>query len=302
MPGYGVPLSFIGSGPNGGDLDWTRKFFARFTERDRGLLNLLYGWALHYYCGTAGKGDAIDFTVNDWYELLGKSIRMETLITQHWAAMGEVDHQHRVKLVVDEWGAWHHAGSEVAPTHLFGQTSTLRDALIAGLTLDIFNRHADKVAMANVAQLINNLHSLFLAHEDKFVATPNYHVFEMYMAHHHGQSLRTVFSVPQAAAGKDGRPALPSLAGSASRHNGQVVLTVVNTQVSEPVEAEISLHGAAIQSTAGRILAADDIHAHNTFEQPNAVESRDLQINAQGPVLRHVFAPASLTRLTFQLS
>jgi alpha-N-arabinofuranosidase len=301
VPRYGVPLAFIGSGPNGGDLDWTRRFFARLTERDRGLLNLVYGWALHYYCGTAGKGDAIDFTVNDWYELLGKAVRMETLIKDHWAAMGEVDRRHHVKLIVDEWGAWHHAGTEVARTHLFGQTSTLRDALVAGLTLDIFNRHADKVAMANVAQLINNLHSLFLAREDKFVATPNFHVFEMYAAHHHGESLRTVFSVPQAASGPRGGQALPSLAGSASRHDRQVVLTVVNSHASEPIETEISVRGASIQSAAGIVLTADDIHAHNTFDQPHTVVPRELQVGGQGPVLRQTFPPASITRLTLSL-
>src|ERR1039458_8935605 len=82
----------------------------------------VYGWAMHYYCGTAGKGQAVDFTVDDWYELLEKASRMENLIKDHWAAMGEVDQNHRVKLVVDEWGAWHNQGSEVAPTHLFGQT------------------------------------------------------------------------------------------------------------------------------------------------------------------------------------
>src|SRR5262249_32967076 len=121
---------------------------------------------------------------------------MDGLITQHWSVMGELDRRHRVKLVVDEWGAWHRPGSEVHPTHLFGQTSTLRAALLAALTLDPFHRHADKVAMANVAQLVNCLHSLFLAHEDRFVATPNFHVFEMYGAHAGGQSLRTLVSAP----------------------------------------------------------------------------------------------------------
>lgn len=302
VPGYGVPLAFIGSGPNGGDIDWTRKFFTRLTERDRGLINSLYGWALHYYCGTAGKGNAIDFTVGDWYELLGKAVRMETLIKDHWAAMGEVDRRHHVKLVVDEWGAWHHAGTEVARTHLFGQTSTLRDALIAGLTLDIFNRHADKVAMANVAQLINNLHSLFLAREDKFVATPNFHVFEMYSAHYHGQSLRTVFGVPPAPAPGGGGSSLPSLAGSASKHDRQVVLTVVNTNANESVEAEVSVRGAAVQSGSGSVLTADDIHAHNTFEHTNAVEPRALKLAGQGAITKHIFPPASVTMLKLEIA
>lgn len=301
VPGFGVPLAFIGSGPNGGDMEWTRRFFARFAERDRGLLGSMYGWAMHYYCGTSGKGDAIDFTTGDWYELLGKALRMERLITEHWAAMGEVDREHRVKLVVDEWGAWHHAGTEVARTHLFGQTSTLRDALIAGLTLDIFNRHADKVAMATVAQLINNLHSLFLAREDKFVATPNFHVFEMYAAHHHGQSLRTEFSVGESeTGGGEKKGSLPALAGSASRRGKELVLTVVNTQASAPVEAELAVRGASVTGVRGRVLTANDIHAHNTFEEPNAVETRDIPAGGNGK--RNVFPPASITRLTLELA
>ena len=122
---------------------------------------------------------------------------MDGLISGHWAVMGELDRRHRVKLVVDEWGAWYREGSEVHPSHLFGQQSTMRDALLAALTLDTFHRHADKVAMANVAQLVNCLQSLFLAHEDRFLATPTFDVFEMYGAHVGGQSVRTVFSAPR---------------------------------------------------------------------------------------------------------
>jgi len=301
VPSYGVPLAFIGSGPNGGDLDWTRKFFAHLTERDRGLVNSLYGWALHYYCGTAGKGDAIDFTAEDWYELLRKAVQMEGLIERHWGAMAEVDRQHRVKLIVDEWGAWHRAGTEAARTHLFGQTSTMRDALVAALTLDIFNRHADKVAMANVAQLINNLHSLFLAREDKFVVTPNFHVFEMYAAHHGGKSVRTIFEAPNAATeGKAG--SLPGLAGSASVKEKQLVLTVVNTDVSQARETEIRVWGASPDSGSARVLACADIHAHNTFEAANAVEPRAQAVEIKSGQLVHVFPPASVTRLDLKLA
>lgn len=297
-PQFDVPLAFIASGPNGGDLDWTRKFFARVAERDRGVLRSIYGWALHYYCGTAGKGNSLDFTTADWYELLGKAVRMESLIRDHWAAMAEVDSQHQVKLVVDEWGAWHRSGTEVARWHLFGQTSTMRDALVAALTLDIFNRHADKVAMANVAQLINNLHSLFLAVEDKFVATPNFYVFELYAAHHGGRSLRTEFNVPAATE----NAGLPVLAGSASLHDRRVVLTVANTHASEPSEADIRIRGGSVRSGQGRVLAAADIHAHNTFAEPRAVVSRDLEAKITAGANTLQFPPASVTRLELELA
>ena len=299
VPGFGVPLAFIASGPNGGDLDWTRKFFARVTARDKGILRSIYGWALHYYCGTSGKGNSLEFTTADWYDLLGKALRMETLIRDHWAAMGEVDREHRVKLVVDEWGAWHRPGTEVARWHLFGQTSSMRDALVAALTLDIFNRHADKVAMANVAQLINNLHSLFLANEDKFVATPNFHIFEMYAAHHGGRSLRTEFNI-----GEPGgtAPGLPALAGSASLHDRRAVLTVANTHATEPVEAELRIRGAGVRSGRGRILTGPDIHAHNSFSEPRAVEPRGIEVKMSGSSNTHVFQPASVTLLELELA
>lgn len=301
VPAYGVPLAFIGSGPNGGDVDWTRRFFSALLARDTGLLRSLYGWAMHYYCGTSGNGDAIDFNVADWYELLAKALRMETLIQEHWTAMAERDPDHRVKLTVDEWGAWHHAGTEADPSHLFGQTSTMRDALIAGLTLDTFNRHADKVAMANVAQLINNLHSLFLARQENFVATPNFYVFEMYAAHHHGKSLRTVFNVP-AVDNERGKPeSVPALAGSASLHDQRLVLSVVNTHASEPRRGTIRLRGATPRSGKGRVLAADDIHAHNSFEHPDAVLTRDVSVAAAGSVFNHDFPPASVTLLELDL-
>jgi len=302
VPSYGVPLALIGSGPNGGDLDWTRRFFTKLTERDRGQLNNLYGWALHYYCGTAGKGDAINFTTADWYELLAKALQMERLITQHWAAMGEIDKDHRVKLIVDEWGAWHHPGTEVAPTHLFGQTSTLRDALVAALTLDIFNRHADKVAMANVAQLINNLHSPFLAHEDKFVATPNFYVFEMYAAHHQGRALRTLFNTPTLGATLPNSPALSVLAGSASLHDKRVVLTVVNASADQSAAAAVRVRGAKAKSATGQLLTAHDIHDHNTFAQPRVVETSPVAVTCVEGAITHTFPPASVTRIDLDLS
>lgn len=302
VPDYGLPLSFIGSGPSGDDADWTRRFFARLAERDKGLLGLLYGWGMHYYCGTAGKGQAVDFTEDDWYELLEKAVRMEPIILKNWAAMGEIDPAHKVRLVVDEWGAWHRAGTEVDPTYLFGQTSTMRDALIAALTLDIFNRHADKVAMANVAQLVNNLHSLFLARGDKFAATPNFHVFEMYAAHQGGRSLRTIFTAAAVGARAGREASLPGLAGSASLKDKELILTVVNAHAREPREAEIAVRGATIKSGRLRVLRSDDIHGRNTLEAPRAVEPMESALPGGGRTIGHRFPAASVTKLSLQLA
>lgn len=296
VPHFDVKLAFIGSGPNGADLNWTRQFFSKLVEKGPNALNYLYGWALHYYCGTSGKGQAIDFTVPDWYDLLTKADRMDSLISQHWAAMADVDKQHRVKLIVDEWGAWHKSGTEIDPAFLFAQIPTLRDALITGITLDTFHRHADKVVMANVAQLINDIHTLFLAHEDRFMLTANYHVFAMYAAHHNGQSLRTEFTAPKAA------ERLWGLAGSASQHDKELVLTVVNPSTSDARDAEISLRGAKLGSWRARTLTSSDIHAHITFDNPHALEPKDTQGTASGEGMPYRFPAASVTRLQIELA
>jgi alpha-N-arabinofuranosidase len=314
VPRYGVDLCFVGAGPGSGDVAWTRGFFAGLREKGEGALGSLWGWGLHHYSWNvsrgitddwnAGKGDALRFSVDEWYELLKEGDQMGSLISQHWAVMGEVDRKRRVKLVVDEWGSWHKPGSEAHPAHLLGQVSTLRDALLAGLTLDTFHRHADKVVMGNVAQLVNCLHSLFVAHEDRFIVTPNFHVFEMYAPHVGGQSLRTVFSAPGLSyqRAKD-KGSLWGLAGSASLKGKTLTLTVVNPHVSEAREAEIRVRGARVASVRATTLTAADIHAHNSFEQPRALEPKEeAGPTPTGAGLVHRFAPASVTRLSIELS
>ena len=310
IPSYGVKLAFIGSGPNGADLGWTRRIFTKLAEK--GSVGSLYGWGLHNYSWNLSKGQSVDwfqakgdglnFGTEEWYELFRQGDTMEPLINSHWQAMGEIDRQHRAKLIVDEWGAWYKPGTEAHPTHLLGQASTLRDALLSGLTLDTFNRHADKVIMANCAQLINCLHSLFIAHEDKFILTPTFHVFDMYSAHQGGQSVRTVFSAPTVTYTRVGKPAsFWGLAGSASLHGKELVLTAVNPHATEARDTEIVVRGATIQNARATTLTASDIHAHNTFENPRALEPRDVEVGLKGPMLVFRFPPASVTRLQISL-
>jgi alpha-L-arabinofuranosidase len=217
--------------------------------------------ALHYYCGTTAGG-AVEYHVDEWYELLGKANYMEKLINEHWSAMSAVDTDHRVKLIVDEWGAWHQKGPIVDPSYSWSQTPALRDALVSAITLDTFNRHADKIAMANAAQLINTIHCLFLAKEDKFTVTPNYHVFSMYVPHQGGQSVRAVFSanaVPFKSEKISGT--VPGLAGSASVKGKDLTLTVANSHPSESRDTEISLQGAEIAGGEAVTLSGE-LHVH----------------------------------------
>jgi alpha-N-arabinofuranosidase len=312
VPRYGVNLSFIASGANVDDFNWTRGFFSKTAEKNRGLFGSIFGWGLHHYAWNLGlgktndwfaaKGDALRFNDAEYYELLREADRMESLINQHWTIMGEYDRQHRVKLVVDEWGAWYKPGSEVDPTHLLGQQSTMRDAMLAGLTLDTFNRHADKVAMANVAQLINCLHSLFLAHEDKFITTPTFHVFEMFMPHMGGRAVRAVFSAPEVQYTRVDKPAeFWGLSGSASITGKELTLTVTNPHLSEPRETEIMVRGARAATAQATVLATSDVHAHNTFANPKAVQPRNEPVTVSAGAISYRFAPASVTRLQVSL-
>lgn len=309
LPTYGTKLQLVGSGPNGGDLGWTRRFFTKLTEKGSGQLNKLYGWALHYYSGTTGKGIANVYTENEWYDLLQRSDRMEELVTEHWQVMGEIDREHKVKLIVDEWGAWHQQDSDVPPAYLYAYAGTLRDALISGINLDTFQRHADKVVMSNPAQLVNTIHSLFHTYEDKFVRTPNYHVFEMYMPHAGATAVRTEFVAPQVSyARKDSQQKdVPmrfwGLNGSASVNGKFVTLTAVNPDVRAVRETEINLQGAKIVAAAARVLSSADIHARNSFENPNALVPRNEAVNlSAGGKLVYKFAPASVTSLQITIA
>ena len=296
VPRFATPLSFIASGPNGADHAWTRSFLTKLTEKGPHALRSVYGLALHYYAGTTGKGSSTDFTTGDWYAMLAKSVRMEELITSHWQIMSEVDTRHQIKLIVDEWGAWHRT-ADIAPNFLFGYFPSMRDALVSGLTLDIFNRHADKVAMANAAQLINNIHSSFLATGDKFVTTPIAHVFELYAAHQGGTAVRTEISSPRLK--DEAAKGLPALAGSCSIHDKRAVLTITNSDHANAMEAEISLRGGRISDVRGTVLNSSDIRAHNTFENTKAVVPAAGPVSGGGEQFVYSFAPASVTRLEF---
>jgi alpha-N-arabinofuranosidase len=299
VPSYGEALSFIGAGPSGGDVDWTRRFFRALRERN--AVGSMWGWALHHYCSAGGE--AVKYSDTDWYDLLASANRMEGLITDHWQVMREADREHRVKLVVDEWGAWHKMTTNVAPEHLFGQQSTIRDALVAALTLDTFNRHADKVAMANLAQLVNCLHSLFLADGDRFVRTPSYHVFAMYAPHQGAQAVRTVWSAPGAhwTTAENAAREIWGLNGSASLADRRLTLTVTNPHLTEPRETEIAVRGASLRTVRATSLTARDVHEVNTFERPDVIAPRQADVVVRGAPLMYAFPPASVTKLELAL-
>ncbi|MFY9742073.1 MAG: alpha-L-arabinofuranosidase C-terminal domain-containing protein [Candidatus Sulfotelmatobacter sp.] len=312
LPQYGQPLSLIASGPNEDNWQWTRGFFEAIARKDKDLFSSIFGWALHYYSWNlsrgrtqdwdAGKGDALKFDVQDWYEALHEGYRLESLIEGHWQAMGEFDAAHQVKLVVDEWGPWYRPGSELTAGDFLEQTPTLRDALFSAMTLDIFNRHPEKVTLASPAQLINCLNSLYLAHEDKFCVTPVGHVFGMYAGHQGGQAVRTIISTPNIHYARDGKTTpFWGLKGSASVRGEDLTLTLVNPSVNEIRETEITVRSASIKSGTITVLTNSDIHAHNSFDQRNEVTPQVKDLQSAGSAITIQIQPASVTKLELSI-
>ncbi len=310
VPNYGKPTALIGSGPNGGSIDWTRRFFTQMA--DGRMLGRMWGWALHHYAWNAsggatrewfqGKRGALDFTPEQYYEILREADDVERIIQSHWQVMGEQDPQHRVKIVVDEWGAWYAPGTEPFPEAALGQQNTMRDAVLAGMSLDIFNRHSDKVAMANIAQLVNCLQSLFLAHEDKFCVTPTYHVFDLYTAHQKAKAVRTMVSAPDLRYQRHaGAASMRGLSASGSVNGSTLTVTVTNPSLDQARDVEIAIRGAKPGTVQTTVLAAANAQAHNTFAEPRAVEPKAGTARVDGSRVRVQCPPASVSRLTVVL-
>lgn len=264
-------LKFIACGPNGHDVKWTHDFMHEWSGHAWHEAPL-YGLSVHYYCGNAG--DPVGFTEDEWYQQLFQASYMGKVLDDHRAAMMQYDPNMHIGLVVDEWGCWHKDGSGPSKGYnLFEQQSSMRDAVVAALTLNIFNDHCDSVVMANVAQLCNNLHSLYLAGGENFVETPNYFVFDMYKGHMGAKQLGISQTTPMLE--RAGFAPVNSVSASASQAaDDSVLITLANLSID--TDKEISLKGVG-GSLSGKatitVLQNDDPHAHNSFENPHMVAS-----------------------------
>jgi alpha-N-arabinofuranosidase len=266
LPSYGKVRPFrIATGPSDADYNWMEVMM-----RDAG--RMIDGIDLHHYLLTgtwAKKGIATNFTENEWAELLSKASGFDELLTRHSAIMDRYDPRKRVWLIVGEWGTWHQIEPGTNPGFLYQQNS-LRDAVVAAVSLDAFNKHADRVHMANIAQTVNVLQSMILTQGDKMLRTPTYHVYEMYTVHHDAVLLPMSLD-----AGKytNGNYTMPAVSATASRDAaGRVHVTMTNVDPNQTRTINVSVRGQTVTSVTGRILTAAQMTAHNTFEQPDAVK------------------------------
>jgi alpha-N-arabinofuranosidase len=287
VPVYLRPF-FVATGPRGhstdSDLAWTEGFFAGLRSV-RGLGVRVEGFALHYYTDFRQTAeDGAKFDAKGWYAVLHKGAHIENVIEDHWRVMARYDPEHRTRFVIDEWGNWYKGGTELGPAYILSQTITLRDALHAAMTFDIFNRHADKIEMANVAQTINCLHSLFAAVEDKYTRTPAYYAFEMYRPHRGAQLVPMRIQVPELSVDVlSGSAKLAGLSGSASIRERRLCVTLTNPSLDEAVSARIRLEGGGrVSEGRASVLTHEEITATNTFEQPDNITLATARVEIRG--------------------
>jgi alpha-N-arabinofuranosidase len=289
---YGKNKVFkIACGANSDDYNWTEvlmKVAGKFMD----------GLSLHYYTIPTGnwddKGNATGFDEESYYKTLKKTLFMEELIHEHSAIMDRYDPDKKIALLVDEWGTWYNVEEGTNPGFLYQQNS-MRDAMVAAINLNIFNKHADRVKMANIAQVVNVLQAVILTEGAKMLLTPTYYVFEMLGAHQGNQLLDSFL-----ASGTTGTEdvTIPDVLESASMdENGNVVMTLCNVDAHTAKTIDLELLGLAVNNVSGEYISGE-MGDHNTFDAPETVakkEFKDLKVTANGLSLN--VPPCSVVKL-----
>jgi alpha-L-arabinofuranosidase len=259
-------LKKIAGGANSDDYNWTEVLMKNIPT------NLMWGLSLHYYTLVTGKwpptGSATNFTEQEYFQAMKQALRMEEIVGKHIAIMDKYDPEKKVALVVDEWGIWTKAEPGTNPAFLYQQNS-LRDALIAASTLNIFNNHCDRIRVANLAQTVNVLQALILTKGDSMLLTPTYHVFDLYKVHQDAYSLPVKLSSGNYKYNGD---TISGINVSASKDSlGRIHISLVNVDAVNPVTVKINVGDIKWETSTGQILTSANFTDHNTFSEPNRV-------------------------------
>jgi alpha-N-arabinofuranosidase len=259
----------IASGANVEDYRWTEVMMRDATRMMNGL-------SLHYYTvpnNWQNKGSATDFNEAAWFNTLRKTLKMDTLVTKHSAIMDQFDPKKKVGLLVDEWGSWYNVEPGTNPGFLY-QQNTLRDALIAGINLNIFNNHADRVRMSNIAQMINVLQSVILTKEKEMVLTPTYYVFKMYKVHQDAPMLPVAVSCNKYTFETQ---SIDAVSCSASMKDGIVSITLCNLDPNKSQQVSFDVAGFKAATVKGQVVTAGKINAFNDFGKKEEVTLTDFK-------------------------
>ena len=259
----------IASGASSNDYNWTRVLMQNLK------LNMVDALALHHYSVTdwEDKGPSVAYDEAQYFNTMQVALAMDTLIKNHTAIMDEFDPQKRIALYVDEWGGWYNVEPGTNPGFLY-QQNTMRDAMIAGATLNIFNNYAERVKMANLAQAVNVLQAVILTEGEQMILTPTYHVMKMYIPHHDATLLPSSFDaeVNYAYEGNN----LPALSASASRDaEGNINVSIVNIASEDTHTIAVDLQGAEPGNVTAQILTSDALQNYNDFDAPDRISPAD---------------------------
>jgi alpha-N-arabinofuranosidase len=258
-------LTRIASGSNSADYNWTETLMKDIP------LNMLGGVGVHHYAviDWAKKGDAVDYTEFEYFQTMKSALKMEELVTKHSAIMDKYDPEKKVAMIVDEWGAWYEVEKGTNPGFLY-QQNTMRDAVLAGSTLNIFNNHADRVRMANLAQCVNVLQAVILTDKAKMILTPTYYVMQLYSVHQDAQLLPITIKSPLYTYNGE---TLPALSASASKDKkGLIHISLVNVDSKKVNTVEIDLNGLGIKSVSGMIINSSKLQDFNSFDSPTKIQ------------------------------
>ena len=255
----------IASGANSADYNWTEVLMRDIPQ------NLLEGVALHHYSviDWNKKGSATDFTEAQYLTTMQRALFMDELIAKHTAIMDKYDPQKKIALVVDEWGGWYDVEPGTNGAFLF-QQNTMRDAILAGVTLNIFHKHCERVRMANLAQIVNVLQSVVLTREEKMILTPTYHVMEMYNVHQDATLLPVEIKTGEFVVGNE---KIPAVSASVSKDkNGLIHASFVNLDLRKSQVITLNIKGLNLSKSSGRILTSPKVQDFNSFENPEKVK------------------------------
>ena len=255
----------IAVGPGTEDFKWTEALMRDIPRK------LIEGISIHHYSviDWSKKGSSTDFTESEYFSTMEQAYRMEKMISGNAEVMDKYDPEKKVGLVVDEWGGWYDTEPGADGSSLY-QQNTMRDAMVAGLTLNIFNNHCDRVRMANLAQCVNVLQAVILTKEEKMILTPTYHVMEMYNVHQNALMLPLTITSNNYAFGEKN---IKAVSASASKDSsGAVHISLVNLDAHKDQELTIDLGSLTPQTVTGRMLHSDKIQDHNSFENPTKIQ------------------------------
>jgi alpha-N-arabinofuranosidase len=263
---YGENRLFkVACGASDYDYNWQEVVMQRVGRRMDGI-------SLHYYTvkGWRGsKGSATVFDEAEYFRTIKKGLGIEEVLDKHMTTMDKYDPEKRIALVVDEWGTWFDVEPGTNPGFLY-QQSTLRDAFVAANTLNLFNERCERIKMANIAQTVNVLQAIILTKDEKMILTPTYHVFDMYQVHQDATLLPSALTSVDYVFGDD---KIPALNASCSRgSDGTINISIANAHPQKAIDLECELRGANVKTVSGRLLTAENLSTHNTFDKPDNVK------------------------------